>query len=136
MIQISQIHADDIASLHFIERIYTESFPQDERRDFDEVVRLLRENDDFEIVMIADQEKPVGFISYWSWSDFTYMEHFAIDSHCRGAVPPPRGLFLPRPDAGMKKGSPKAPGIRRRRGGSCDQPQSRLPTTVPAQATT
>lgn len=85
MIQISQIHADDIASLHFIERIYTESFPQDERRDFDEVVRLLRENDDFEIVMIADQEKPVGFISYWSWSDFTYMEHFAIDSHCRGA---------------------------------------------------
>lgn len=85
MIQISPVRVDDISALNFIERVYTESFPQDERRDFDEVVRLLRENDDFAIVLLSDQEKSVGFISYWPWSDFTYIEHFAIDSRSRGA---------------------------------------------------
>lgn len=85
MIQISPVRADNDAVLEFIERVYTESFPQDERRDFDEVVRLLRENDDFAIVLLSDREKPVGFISYWPWDDFAYLEHFAIDSRCRGA---------------------------------------------------
>ena len=44
MIQISQVYANDSNSLKFIERIYTESFPLDERRDFSEVIRLLEEN--------------------------------------------------------------------------------------------
>lgn len=47
MIQISQVYANDSNSLKFIERIYTESFPLDERRDFSEVIRLLEENDNF-----------------------------------------------------------------------------------------
>ena len=50
MIRISPVRADNDSALDFIEHIYTESFPPDERRDFDEVVRLLRENDDFAIV--------------------------------------------------------------------------------------
>lgn len=84
MIQLTQVQADNGPAMKFIERIYTESFPQDERRDFDEVVRLLRENDDFKMVLLSDGERPVGFISYWPWSDFVYMEHFAVDSSCRG----------------------------------------------------
>ena len=51
MIQISQVYANDSNSLKFIERIYTESFPPDERRDFSDVIRLLEENDDFFIVL-------------------------------------------------------------------------------------
>lgn len=47
MIQLTQVHATDIEFLKFIERIYTESFPPDERRDFSDVIRLLEENDDF-----------------------------------------------------------------------------------------
>lgn len=85
MIRITPVRADNDSALDFIEHIYTESFPPDERRDFDEVVRLLRENDDFAIALLSDEEHPIGFISYWSWNDFTYMEHFAIDSRCRGA---------------------------------------------------
>lgn len=85
MIRITPVNPHDEQALDFIERVYTESFPMDERRDFDEVVRLLRENDDFAIVLLCDEKNPVGFISYWPWSDFTYLEHFAIDSRCRGA---------------------------------------------------
>lgn len=85
MIRISPVCADNESALDFIEHIYTESFPTDERRDFDEVVRLLRENDDFAIALVRDGEAPIGFISYWPWSDFVYIEHFAIDSQCRGA---------------------------------------------------
>ena len=44
MIQISQVYANDSNSLKFIERIYTESFPPDERRDFSDVIRLLEED--------------------------------------------------------------------------------------------
>ena len=51
MIQLTQVHATDIEFLKFIERIYTESFPPDERRDFSDVIRLLEENDDFFIVL-------------------------------------------------------------------------------------
>ena len=61
MIQLTQVHATDIEFLKFIERIYTESFPPDERRDFSDVIRLLEENDDF------------------------FIEHFAVDSSCRGS---------------------------------------------------
>ena len=64
MIQISQVYANDSNSLKFIERIYTESFPLDERRDFSEVIRLLEENDNFFIVLLSDENKAVGFISY------------------------------------------------------------------------
>ena len=55
MIQISQVYANDSNSLKFIERIYTESFPPDERRDFSDVIRLLEENDDFFIVLLSDR---------------------------------------------------------------------------------
>ena len=55
MIQISQVYANDSNSLKFIERIYTESFPPDERRDFSDVIRLLEENDDFFIVLLSDE---------------------------------------------------------------------------------
>ena len=65
MIQLTQVHATDIEFLKFIERIYTESFPPDERRDFSDVIRLLEENDDFFIVLLSDENKAVGFISYW-----------------------------------------------------------------------
>lgn len=82
MIQISQVYANDSNSLKFIERIYTESFPPDERRDFSDVIRLLEENDDFFIVLLSDENKAVGFISYWEWNDFSYVEHFAVDSSC------------------------------------------------------
>ena len=85
MIQISQVYANDSNSLKFIERIYTESFPPDERRDFSDVIRLLEENDDFFIVLLSDENKAVGFISYWEWNDFSYVEHFAVDSSCRGS---------------------------------------------------
>ena len=78
MIQISQVYANDSNSLKFIERIYTESFPLDERRDFSEVIRLLEENDNFFIVLLSDENKAVGFIS-------SYVEHFAVDSSCRGS---------------------------------------------------
>ena len=70
MIQISQVYANDSNSLKFIERIYTESFPPDERRDFSDVIRLLEENDDFFIVLLSDENKAVGFISYWNGMTF------------------------------------------------------------------
>lgn len=85
MIQISQVQVHNSHALSFIERIYTDSFPDDERRAFAEVVKLLGENDHFSIFLLSHNEKSVGFITRWEWDHFTYIEHFAIDNRYRGA---------------------------------------------------
>ncbi len=85
MIQISTFNPHDKTALSFIERIYTEAFPPDERREFADVVRLLEEEEAFSILLISNDDTPIGFISYWEWDDFAYIEHFAVDSRCRGA---------------------------------------------------
>ncbi len=85
MIQISPLSTHDEIALKFIARIYTESFPPNERREFCNVVRLLEKKNDFSILLISSEHTPIGFISYWEWDDFIYIEHFAVDSHYRGA---------------------------------------------------
>ena len=62
MIQISQVYANDSNSLKFIERIYTESFPPDERRDFSDVIRLLEENDDFFFYLMKTKQSDLSLI--------------------------------------------------------------------------
>ena len=51
-------------ALDLIERTYTESFPEVERRDFSLV-------------------RNVGFITGWLFDGYTYVEHFAIDPAAR-----------------------------------------------------
>ncbi len=84
MLQLISVSPGDTATLQFIERIYIQSFPPDERRDFREVEKLLEQNACFNIVSLAHENSPVGFISYWQWEEFAYIEHFAIDSALRG----------------------------------------------------
>lgn len=84
MIQISQVYANDSNSLKFIERIYTESFPPDERRDFSDVIRLLEENDDFSsFFYLMKQSSRIYLLLGMEW--LSYVEHFAVDSSCRGS---------------------------------------------------
>lgn len=84
MIQLVRVSQTDIESLKYIRSVYEYSFPADERRDFDKVKALLKENDAFRLALIEKDGTPVGLFAYWEWSDWRYVEHFAVDNTCRG----------------------------------------------------
>ena len=69
----------------FAEDIYIQSFPQDERRDFSLIYELI-EKEKFSFFVIIDEQennKPVGIISLWDFSNFAYIEHFAVKKNLR-----------------------------------------------------
>lgn len=68
-----------------IERLYTDSFPADERREF-EAVKMLLDSPDipFKILAAMEGDDFVGFFGYWQWDDMRYIEHFAVDTRRRG----------------------------------------------------
>ncbi|WP_165154809.1 GNAT family N-acetyltransferase [Parabacteroides sp. ZJ-118] len=69
--------------LDLVEKTYTASFPEEERRDFSLVRRLLEEDNRFEMYALLRDGIYVGFITGWQFEDFVYVEHFAIEESVR-----------------------------------------------------
>lgn len=70
-------------ALDLIERTYTESFPEVERRDFSLVRNLVRDESRFIVYALSKEDRYVGFITGWLFDGYTYVEHFAIDPAAR-----------------------------------------------------
>lgn len=69
-----------------IERIYLESFPAEERRPADDLRhRAESPAEPLKVFVVFNGNDMAGFISYWEFSDFVYVEHFAVDSGVRGS---------------------------------------------------
>lgn len=66
-----------------IEKTYTESFPEVERRDFSLVHDLVMNEPKFVIYALSRDDQYVGFITGWHFEGYTYAEHFAIDPAAR-----------------------------------------------------
>lgn len=67
----------------FVERLLCSAFPSEERRD-DEQQRInTNENEKFHCFLIRDYEHPIGVITAWYFTDFIYIEHFAIHEDFR-----------------------------------------------------
>lgn len=73
--------ADSVLDL--IERTYTDSFPEVERRDFSLVRKLLEDEPRFVMYALSVEDCYVGFITAWQFDRYTYVEHFAIDPAAR-----------------------------------------------------
>lgn len=70
----------------FIEQVkatYEASFPATERRDFELVRTLVKENPLFTLYALLRGETYVGFITAWRFDSFVYIEHFAIEEVAR-----------------------------------------------------
>ncbi len=67
-----------------VESLYLSAFPADERRDPTDFARLLRQESIFRGLIVRDASGFVGFITYWDFPAYRYVEHFAISSACRG----------------------------------------------------
>lgn len=68
-----------------VKDLYIESFPSDERRDFDEFLEILdNKSNDFHIMGGIIDGKLAGFITFWNFGKFIYAEHFAVQPELRG----------------------------------------------------
>lgn len=60
----------------FAKELYTNSFPQSQRRLWSDIIS--NTNSEFAFYVIEKDNKNIGIISVWTFKDFVYIEHFAI----------------------------------------------------------
>lgn len=82
MIQLQEINTSHEHYL-FMEKLLQTAFPTQERRNSDQQRKNTDENPLFHNILITDNDTPIGLLTYWKFSSFVYIEHFAIDSHLR-----------------------------------------------------
>ncbi len=83
MIQFKKIRTTDKAYYQFIENLLIDAFPVEEYREIDQFREYVDTKDAFHCNIILEDDKPVGFITFWDFEDFYYIEHFAIDPNLR-----------------------------------------------------
>lgn len=76
MLSLRKISTSD-TQYDFVERLFLEAFPEDERRDLTDQRRNIDTNPDFSLILAEDDGKAVGFITLWNFNNFHYCEHFA-----------------------------------------------------------
>lgn len=85
MIKIQQISTADTQLYSYMESLLINTFPLEEYRDLEE----LRKNTDTKLIfhnnIIFHNNTPIGFISYWDFDTFYYIEHLAIDPEQRNS---------------------------------------------------
>lgn len=81
--QITTIKSTDDKYFAEVWNIYNYSFPAHEKRTLENQKRSLEEFDNCFIDVFLDDKEVVGFMIYWNFDTFTYLEHFAINSSRR-----------------------------------------------------
>lgn len=66
-----------------IKQIYTDSFPSEERRDWDELEQILQQPL-FSLLQVLVNQELTGIIAIWDLTDFRFIEHFAIKASAQG----------------------------------------------------
>lgn len=79
MIRFQPISTSDVQHYQFMEDLLTTAFPPEEYRELKELRKYTDYTDNFYNHIIFDDDTPVGFITYWDFDSFYYVEHFAID---------------------------------------------------------
>lgn len=63
--------------------LYNSSFPIIERRNLEQQVQVFR-NSFFNLISFYKDDKYIGFLSFWNFSSYIYLEHFAVNEDLRG----------------------------------------------------
>lgn len=65
-------------------KFYLDAFPKEERREVEDMERLLLEEPRYYLLGIELEGQIVGLLSYWDLVEWICVEHFAIDASYRG----------------------------------------------------
>ena len=83
MIKFQRITTKDATLYNYMEQLMTASFPSEEYRPLEELRNYTDTKTHFYCNIILHHDTPVGFITYWDFGHFYYVEHFAIDPSLR-----------------------------------------------------
>lgn len=83
-IKIIRISNPDDPFLKKLKDSYITHFPENERRDFDLLVKLLNEDSYFTAYAITYKDNYVGFLNCWMLEKHIYIEHFALEKTVQG----------------------------------------------------
>ena len=78
MITIQRIKSEQTKEYKYVEDLFITAFPPEERRDLDKQKVLTDQQPLFYNNIILEEEAPIGFITYWEFPNYYYIEHFAI----------------------------------------------------------
>jgi hypothetical protein len=82
--ELKQITTRDSKYYSFVEKLLVDSFPKNEYRDLCDFRDYSDSNSLFHNNIILEKDQMLGFITYWSFPKFTYIEHFAIKESMQG----------------------------------------------------
>ncbi len=63
-------------------QLYEEAFPIEERKLLDEQSNILK-NDNYHYDVLIDQNQFIGFILWWDFESYKFIDHFATSKHHR-----------------------------------------------------
>ncbi|MBR1798272.1 MAG: GNAT family N-acetyltransferase [Bacteroidales bacterium] len=66
---------------HFAQSLFEEAFPEEERPPFSRIRQ--RDAGKFHFLVAENGDEPIGILSYWSFPELIYIEHFAIAEELR-----------------------------------------------------
>ena len=77
---------------HFAQNLFEEAFPEQERPPFSTIRQRMASAEPtatrtnagkFHFLVAENGDEPVGILTYWTFEDLVYVEHFAIDEELR-----------------------------------------------------
>lgn len=69
----------------FMEQLYLDSFPPEERRQWSQILRMAADRrHPLHLMLVTFSGSPVGLLTWWDFGDFRYVEHFAVSPEIRG----------------------------------------------------
>ena len=82
MIRLQPISTSDLQHYKFMEELLIDAFPP-EYRQLEQLREYTDRTGNFHNNIIFDDDLPVGFITYWDFDSFYYVEHFATNPALR-----------------------------------------------------
>ena len=83
MIILQPISTSDLQHYKFMEELLVDSFPPEEYRQLEQLREFTDRTGNFHNNIIFDDDLPIGFITYWDFGNFYYVEHFATNPALR-----------------------------------------------------
>lgn len=82
-VSLKKIQDINEPEIRMVRKTYEDSFPTEERRDYELVLNLIANDSRFSLTTLIRDGQYAGFITGWDFGDFIYLEHFAIDASMR-----------------------------------------------------
>lgn len=83
MIRLQPINTSDFQHYQFMEELLIDAFPPEEYRELNQLREYTDRVGNFHNNIIFDNDLPIGFITYWDFDSFYYVEHFATNPALR-----------------------------------------------------